>query len=435
MRCVCRFMVVFTLFHVCTAFALSRAQANDADPITAFPKLSAESDWPWWRGPSRKGIAFGPSVPTTFSDAGGYLWKIPVPGRGHSSPVVVGDRVYMTTADESAQTQSVLAFARRDGKPIWNELLSKGGFPAKNHPKNTEATPTIACDGEQLYVSFFHHEAIHVTALNLDGQTVWHKNAGHFNPQRYQYGYAPSPVLYRDKVIVLAEYDGDSFLAAFDRRDGREVWRTHQPTNISFSSPVIAHVAGKDQLIFSGGDKISSFDPATGKPLWSAPGTTTATCGTAVWEGDVVFASGGYPGSETVAMRADGSGAALWKNNQRCYEQSMLAHEGYLYALTGQGIAYCWRTADGREMWKKRLQGPVSASPVLAGGNIYWANELGTLYVIKADPANFELVAENHVGTDSFPSPAICGGQIFLRVGDSSSGTRQEFLYCFGEPK
>jgi outer membrane protein assembly factor BamB len=104
-----------------------------------------------------------------------------------------------------------------------------------------------------------------------------------------------------------------------------------------------------------------------------------------------------------------------------------------VYAFTGQGIAFCWRASDGREIWRERLKGPVSASPVLVGDNIYWANELGTLYVFKANPARFELVATNQVGSDSFPSPAICGGQIFLRVGDSSGGKREEFLYCFGK--
>ena len=193
--------------------------------------------------------------------------------------------------------------------------------------------------------------------------------------------------------------------------------------------------AGKDQLLISGGDKVSSFDPATGKALWNAPGTTAATCGTAVWEGDLVFASGGYPGAETVAVRADGSRIVAWKNVQRLYEQSLLAHDGHVYALTGAGIAFCWRATDGQEMWRQRLKGPVSASPVIAGDNIYWPNELGTLYVFKANPEKFDLVAENQIGTDSFPSPAICGGQIFLRVGDSSSGKRQEFLYCFGRAR
>jgi outer membrane protein assembly factor BamB len=427
----------FTLPLLYLSLALSTNYVTGADNTTLdqFPKLSRKSDWPWWRGPSRNGVAVAAPVPVTFSDTGGYLWRTPVPGRGHSSPIVVGDRVFLATADESLQIQSVLAFNRADGELLWNEKISQGGFPAKNHPKNTEATPTIACDGDRLFATFFHHQAIHVSALNLDGKKLWNKSVGAFNPKRYEYGYAPSPLVYHDTVIISAEYDGKCFLVALRHNNGQEVWRTLRPANISFSSPVVAHLSGKDQLLLSGGDQVAAFDPASGKPLWTAKGTTTATCGTAVWLNDVVFASGGYPGSETVAIRADGSGSVVWKNNQRLYEQSLLAHDGFIYALTGSGIAFCWRATDGREMWRQRLKGPVSASPVLAGDNIYWANELGTLFVFKADPDKFELVAENQVGTDSFPSPAICGGQIFLRVGDSASGKREEFLFCFGHPR
>ena len=399
--------------------------------IADFPRLSAERDWPWWRGPSRNGIAVG-SAPTKLALADA-LWKTPVPGRGHSSPVVVGDRVFLTTADMQAKSQSVLAFDRRTGKQLWIVELSRGGFPARNHPHNTEATPTIACDGERLFVTFFHHERIEVTALDLNGKELWQKQAGPFNPRKYEYGYAPSPVLYQGYVIVTAEYDGQSFLVALDRDTGSQAWRMARPNNISFSSPSIGRIAGRDQLLISGNDQVVSYDPATGKQLWAAAGTTQATCGTIVWDGDLAIASGGYPKSETIAIRADGSGAVAWKNVQNLYEQSLLANGGYVYGLTGKGVLFCWRSADGQEMWKQRLSGPVSASPVLAGGNIYWANELGTLYVFKANPAKFELVAENKIGDDAFPSPAICGGQIFLRVGHKTPGGRQEYLYCFGK--
>jgi outer membrane protein assembly factor BamB len=428
-----RLQLIIASLYVFFALPSVVLYAADDTGLEQYPKLSAERDWPWWRGPSRKGIATSSPVPVKLSDKGGYLWKAPVPGRGHSSPVVVGERIFLTTSDESRQTQSVLAIHRANGKLLWHEQISQGGYPEKNHPKNTAATPTIACDGERLFASFFHHQAIHVSALDLNGRIIWSKTVGPFDPKRYEYGYAPSPVLYRGTVIVSSEYDGDSFLVALDRKNGQEVWRTPRPASISYSSPVVAHVAGKDQLLISGHDQVWSFDPATGKSLWTAKGTTTATCGTAVWDDDLVFASGGYPGAQTVAVRADGSGEVVWKNNQRQYEQSLLAHDGYVYAFTGPGIAYCWRASDGREMWRQRLKGPVSASPVLAGENIYWANELGTLFVFKANPERFELVATNQIGTDSFPSPAICGGQIFLRVGDGSSGERQEFLYCFGE--
>lgn len=398
-----------------------------------FPKLSAERDWPWWRGPLRNGLAGGSSVPTDLSDERGYAWKTPVPGRGHSSPTVVGNRVFLTTADEKQQIHSVLAFDRASGKPLWNLEISRGGFPAHNHPKNTEATPSVACDGERLFAAFYHHDAIYLTALSLEGKRLWEEKVAPFHPKRYEYGYAPSPLAYGDSVIVASEYDGKSAITALDRASGKQIWQTPRPNNISFSSPVVGHVAGKDQLLISGADEVTSYDPKTGKQLWTTPGTTAATCGTLVWEGDIVYASGGYPGSETIAIQADGSGKVLWKNKHKSYEQSMLAHAGHLYAFTDQGILICWRGEDGQEMWKKRLAGPISASPVLAGGHIYWANELGTLYVFKPNPQQLEIVAENQVGTDSFPSPAICGGQIFLRVGQKSGDKRQEFLYCFGK--
>lgn len=401
--------------------------------IADFPKLSSGRDWPWWRGPSRNGMAPNPSAPTTFSDTDNVAWKVPVPGRGHSSPIVVGGRIYLTTADESQQVQSVLAFDRATGRSLWKVDISKGGFPARNHAKNTEATPTIASDGERLFVTFFHHQAIQATALDLDGKTVWQRSAGNFNPKRYEYGYAPSPLLYRGTVIVAGEYDGDSFLTALDRSSGQPVWRTPRPNNITFSSPVVAHVGGRDQLLISGAEQVASYDPTTGKPLWTTPGTTAATCGTMVWDGDVVIASGGYPKSETLAVRADGSGTVLWRNNQKCYEQSMLAHAGYVYGLTDGGVLYCWQVQDGKEMWKQRLQGPVSASPVLVGGHIYWANENGTWYVFRPNPQRFDPVAENRLGEEGFASPAVSGNQLLIRTAVGSRAKRQEFLYCLGK--
>jgi outer membrane protein assembly factor BamB len=401
--------------------------------IADFPKLSAATDWPWWRGPSRNGVASPQDVPTRLSDTENLLWKSPVPGRGHSSPIVIGNRVFLATADEQKKIHSVLAFDRTDGRQVWQVEINKGGFPARNHKNNTEASPTIASDGERLYLALYHHDKVEAVALGLDGEIVWKQAVCPFRPRMFEYGYAPSPLIYGETVIVSAEYDGNSFITALDRKSGDRKWRAPRPTMITFSSPVIAHVSGRDQMLISGADQVASYDPKNGKPLWSTPGTSLATCGTMIWDGDIVFASGGYPKPETLAIRADGSGNVLWRNNQKCYEQSMIVVDGYVYGLTDNGILFCWRGVDGKEMWKERLKGPVSASPVLAGGNIYWANELGTLYVFKATPDGFQSVAQNQIGESSFASPAICGGQIFLRVAGYSGNSRQETLYCFGK--
>lgn len=304
----------------------------DEKGVGDFPRLSAQNDWPWWRGPLRNGVADQAAVPVTFSETDHVIWKTPVPGRGHSSPTVVGNRVFLTTATIAEQIHEVLAFDRTTGKPLWRKEVNRGGFPAKNHPKNTEATATLACDGERLFAVFYHHDNVVAVTLNFDGEVVWEKEVCRFRPKTYEYGYAPSPVLYQNTVLIAAEYDGESFITALDRQSGDRVWQAPRPTMITFSTPMIAHVAGKDQLLISGAQKVSASDPATGKPLWSVDGTTFATCGTMVWDGEIVFASGGYPKAETLAVKADGSGEVLWRNNQKCYEQSMLARDGYLYA-------------------------------------------------------------------------------------------------------
>lgn len=424
-------LAVCGLICLCTLTQIKASVAQDRG-IADFPALKADRDWPWWRGPSRNGVAVSTTAPTKFGVSENVLWKASVPGRGHSSPIVVGDHVFLATADEGQQVQSILAYDRKSGQQLWKEDVNHGGFPARNHPKNTEASSTIASDGERLFAVFYEHDEIGLIALNLKGKELWKRSAGHYRPTKYEYGYAASPVLYGTTVIVIGEYDGDSFLAAFDRATGKPTWRTPRPKNISFSSPVVAHVAGKDQLLISGAEKVAAYNPANGNLLWETPGTTFATCGTMVWEGDQVFASGGYPKAETIAIQADGSGKVLWKNNQKCYEQSMIVHKGYLYGLTDNGVMYCWRASDGREMWKERLKGPVSASPVLVGDIIYWANELGTMYVFHANPEKWDLIAENQLENESFASPAVADGQIFLRVASGSGNERRETLYAIG---
>jgi len=399
--------------------------------------LSRETDWPWWRGFLGNGVATATGqVPDKWSPAEGIVWRAAVPGRGHSSPTIVGDLVCLATAQEANESQSALAFDRRSGQLLWEKEISRGGFPKQIHAKNTHATSTIASDGTRLFLVFFHHAALQATALDTKGELLWQKSLGPFKPKQYEYGYAASPVVYRSLVIFTGEYDGDAFIVALDRTTGSETWRIKRPKNVSYSTPAIARIAGRDQLLISGADQIASYDPATGKGLWTVTGCATATCGTVVWDGDIVFASGGYPQSETIAVRADGSRDVVWRNNVKCYEQSMLAHGGYLYALADSGVLYCWRTSDGKEMWKQRLRGPISASPILADGRIYWANELGTMYVFKPNPERFELIAENQLGEESFASPAVSRGQMFLRVAEKAQdGKRQEWLYCLGRPQ
>lgn len=406
--------------------------APPSGPIV--PKASS-ADWPWWRGPNRNGIAeAGQDPPVRWSETENVIWKADIPGRGHSSPTVAGDRIYLATADERRQQQAVLAFDRATGKQLWLSVVSTGGFPP-THPKNTHATSTVACDGERVFATFHHRDKVTLFALDLDGKTLWSQDVGAYAPRVYQYGYAPSPLLYQDMVIVAGDYEKGGFLAAYNRESGKRIWRTSRPKMLSFSSPIVADIAGKNQLLISGCELVASYNPGDGKLLWSVQGTTMATCGTVVWDGDKVFASGGYPDSQTICVKADGSKTIVWTNNQKCYEQSMVATGGYLYAVTDQGIAYCWRGEDGQEMWRERLRGPVSASPMLVGDRIFLSNEAGTTFVFRANPEKFELLARNQLGEEAFATPSFCGNRIYARVATGSGPGRKEHLYCLGKTR
>ena len=402
-------------------------------PSVSFAQQTS-GDWPWWRGPNNNGIAeAGQDVPTSWSSTKNVIWKTPVFGRGHSSPTVVGDRIFLATADEQKQIQYVVAFQRDTGKELWRKEISKGGFP-RTHPKNTHATCTVACDSQLLFVAFHHHAKVTLACLDINGKEQWKKDVGRFDPKVYEYGYAPSPLFYGKNVVLSGDYEGGGFIAAYDRVSGNQAWKVARPKQLSFSSPIVAKVADKDQLLISGCNLVAAYDPANGEKLWSTLGTTMATCGTMVWQDDLVFASGGYPKSETICVKADGSGKVIWRNNQKCYEQSMLAYDGYIYAVTDRGIAYCWRASDGKEMWKARMcQAPISASPILVGDNIFLSDESGTTYVFKATPAQFSKVGQNRLGTDAFATPTVCGNRIYLRVANGKGRQRQEYLYCIGK--
>ncbi len=424
-----RLVVLGTVVSIAwnTAFV---GQAEAQVGVESFPKIDANQDWPWWRGVTRDGHSTSTNVPDRFDLNTNLDWSVPIPGRGHSSPIVVGKRVYFLTAEEKSQKHTVVAIDRDTGKTVWERVINEGGFPKKNHPKNTEASPSIACDGERLYVSVFHHLAVWGVALNLNGEQVWASKLGDFNPKMYEYGYAPSPTLYGGNVIFVLEYDGPSAIVALDRASGKEAWNSKRKDSISFSSPVVTSYQGQDYLLLSGVDTVNAYDPRNGKLIWSTPGTTMATCGTMVWDDGVVFASGGYPKQETIALEI-ATGKVLWRNKQKAYEQSMVATAGHLYSLTDSGVLYCWDGKTGEEKWKQRLAGPVSASGVLAGNKIYWANEAGQLWVFEANAKKYVELAKNQIGDESFASPAICGNQIFLRIAKNENGKRQEYLMRF----
>ena len=422
-------------------FICGCARSTPVEEVTAtsgsFVELTEfvpdKNDWTTWRGPTGNGIANSESAPVQWSNETNVRWKTPIPGRGHSSPTVVGDLVVVATALEDQQKQMVVAVDRETGELRWETALHEGGFPSERelHPKGTHANGTVVCDGERLFVAFLHEGSVDAYALDLKGEQVWETRLGSF---RSKFGYAPSPCLYKSFVIFAADNGGGGYLVAVHRESGEVIWRKARGAITSYSSAIVANVAGKDHLLISGGDKVCRYDPTTGDANWSCPGTTQSTCGTIVWNESIVFAGGGHPDKQVIAVDAK-SGSELWSKQVKAYEPSLLCTNDCLFAVTDDGIAYCWDAKTGDEHWKKRIGGGFSASPVLCNGNVYVSDLNGRTTIFAASPERFQQVTQNQLGDDTYASPTICNGEIFLRVGIEGTGSeaRQEWLYCLSE--
>jgi len=409
---------------------LPNASVNGGDQIAV-----DSADWPWWRGPTRNGVAAAnQSPPLEWDEEKNVLWKIPIPGRGHASPTVVGDRIFMTIADDDRQIQAVHCYDRETGKELWQTIVHEGGFEftdRKPNSKGSMASSTIACDGERLFVNFLNHETVVTTALSIDGEQLWQTKISDYLLHQ---SYGSSPTLYGPLVIVSADNRGGGALVAMQRTTGRIVWKHDRPEMPNYPSPIVLSVDGRDQCILVGCEMVASFDPLSGKKLWEFPGATTECVTSTVTDGELVITSGGYPDNHISAVRADGSGEVVWRNTTRVYVPSMLVHEGNLYVVTDAGVAICYEMSTGKSVWKHRLGTTFTSSPVLVGELIFVTGDEGKTFIYQANPKKFELVGENTLEAEAFSTPAICGSRIYMRVAKKTEGRRQEMLYCLGKP-
>jgi outer membrane protein assembly factor BamB len=428
-----RFLLAFApiwliLIPVSPMGADERRKESVTDPITLAP-----TDWPWWRGPNRNGVADAQQKPPLkWSASENVVWKTPVPGRGHGSPTVVGDRVFLATADHARESQFVLCYDRQTGKRLWQTEVHHGGFAKKGNGKSSLASSTVACDGQRLFINFLHAGAIYTTALSREGKRLWQTKITDYVLHQ---GFGSSPAVYRSLVIVSADNKGGGVLAGLDRVTGEIVWKQERPKLPNYASPIILKVADRERMLMTGCDVVASFDPLTGKKEWEVKGSTTECVTSTVTDGQLLFTSGGYPKNHVSAMRADGSGKIVWENKTRVYVPSMIVRDGYLYAVQDAGLAVCWKCSTGEEVWKGRLGGTFSSSLVLVGEHLFATNEAGRTFIFKATPEAFKLIAENQLGGDILATPTICGGRIYMRVATSGKGPRQEMLYCLGRNK
>lgn len=390
------------------------------------------SDWPWWRGYDRNGVApRGQSPPHEWNSEKNVRWSAVVPGRGHGSPTVVDDQVLLATADDAEEVQSVVCFDRRTGQLAWKTDVHRGGLAKKGNKKSSHASCSVAGDGDRFFISFVNKDAVYATALDRQGNLVWQTKVCDY--VMYQ-GFGASPAIYDGLVIVAADHQEGGAVVGIDRMSGAIVWRAPRPKLPNYTSPIILKAAGKQQLFLTGCDLVTSLDPSTGAKLWEIEGATTECVTSTVTDGTHIFSTGGYPRNHLAAIRADGSGKVAWNEELRVYVPSLVVHGAHLYGVVDSGVAMCWKCDTGETVWRGRLGGTFTSSPVLVDDTIFATNEEGTTYLFRATPTEFVLLGKNQLGDESFATPAICGSQIFTRVANLTGDARQEVLYCLGLP-
>lgn len=393
--------------------------------------LAQAADWPCWRGPTRDGIApTSAKPPVEWGASKNVLWSAEVPGRGHASPVVVGDEIFVATCDEARGVQSLVCYGRADGARKWQTELHRGARVPINR-KNSHASLTPAWDGKHLLVLFAIDEALHLSAVDRAGKIAWQTNLGAY---RSEHGPGASPLVHGDHVIVSGEDLTGGYLAAVSRADGKVAWKTPRARGQkhgNYANPNFAVVAGRAQLVQPGFDRVVSYDPATGQELWRCDGPTEVCANMPLFDDTSVYISGGYPGKRLMAIRADGKGDVTkshlrWDDSKAVsYVPSSILFKGRLYVVSDDGIATCYDAADGRVLWRERLEGSYTASIVLADGRLYYTNEGGVTTVLAAGDT-FKKLSENTLPGGTLATPSPSGDRLLIRT-DAK-------LYCVKAP-
>ena len=399
--------------------------------LTGLYASATSSDWPAWRGPTRDGHAApGQNAPVKWSETENVLWRTPVRGKGHGSPTIAGDRIYLATADTAAQELLVLAFDRATGRAAWSTVVHRGPIESGNHKNSSAASASVVSDGERLYINFLHAKAIFTTALDPAGKMLWQTRVADYQVHQ---GFGASPLVHENVVSVAADTRAGGRVAGLDRLTGKILWSQERPKIPNYASPALFILGGRPQAVLAGCNLVTSFDPLTGRKIWETAGSTEETVVTAASDGQRVFISGGYPRNHIAALAADGSGTVVWQSPTRLYVPTLLVRGGHLFGVLDTGVAFCWRADSGEEVWREKVDKDFYASPIMAGDRIYATSLRGVTSVFEATPGHFKLLAQNQLGDEAFASPAICGGRVYLRHARKGE-PRQEFLWCIGEP-
>ncbi len=385
------------------------------------------ADWPSWRGPTNDGRSADTGFPLTWSPTENVKWKTPLAGTGHSSPVVVGGKIFVTGCIEKEGRRVLYCLDRKGGAILWEKTVVTAKLEGK-HGLNSFASSTPATDGERVYVTFYDTPRVRVFCYDIAGQKLWEKSPGEFHSK---HGFCSSPMLYGKLVIVNCDQDAVAYVVAFDKTTGEEVWRTDRPNRTrSYCPPVVFEAAGRKQLVMTGSKCVAGYDPDTGKQLWIVDGPTEQFVSSMVMSDGLLFLTAGFPEYWVMAIRPDGNGnvtkthVAWSKKKEGGYVPSPVAAGGHFFVVADDGIGTCWEATTGKLNWKERLGKHFSGSTVAAEGRIYVTDDSGSTYVLKAADT-FELLAKNTLGEKCFTSPAFSDGEIFIRG--------EQHLFCIGK--
>ena len=381
----------------------------------------ADTDWPCWRGAAGANRGAGEATKTEW-DKDAAEWVADVPGRGHSSPVVRGENLFLTTADADERV-SLLCYDRRTGAKRWEAEVSRGGLMAK-HEKNSHASGTPACDGERVYVATAVADVVRVTAVSEAGEVCWQRDAGPFVSE---WGYGSSPVLCGPLVVVVGDNRGSkvgrlratSFLSALDRRTGEIVWRVGRPEERSYGTPQVVERAGRATVLLAGPKGVFGYDGRDGREEWVVPWGPTRAANTPAVAANVAVASAGFPSKETVCfdLSASPRESVRWRSTSVGGDvPSPLIVGSRVYVAEDNGTVVCLATADGRVLWKERVASAgVSASPVEVGGVVFVCDEGGTVHTFRDDD-EYDPITRCKLGEKLMASPAVSDGRMYIRT-------------------
>ena len=437
-------------------------------PARAIDGSSKETNWPSFRGPGAMGIAEGYPTSTTWNaeESKNVRWKTPIPGLGHSSPIVWGDRIFVTSAisgkvkdelkiglygdidsvnDDTVHLWKIYCLDKKSGNILWEKTASTEVPKVKRHTKSTHANCTMATDGKNL-VACFGSEGLY--CYDLKGNFRWKKDlglldAGYYMVPTAQWEFASSPILFHDTVVVQCDIQKGSFLAAYNLKDGNEAWRTPRDDVPTWSTPTIHEEGGRALLIVNGYKHIGGYDARTGKEVWRLKGGGDIPVPTPVVAHGLIFIMNAHGRlSPIYAVKLNAAGDISLQGDQQsnsgitwsvsrggAYMQTPLVYGDYLYSCQINGILTCYEAKTGKLLYNERLgtgRSGFTASPVAANGKLYFSSEDGDVYVVQAGPV-FKVLATNPMGEVCMATPAISEGILFFRT--------QGHLVAIGEKK